>query len=175
MARDARLLSVRRLLERWAPWLAGAVLLAGVGALVATRLDGGSSAGGSPAPAAASQQKVPLDPQARAVAREFVATAVARRNLARSWALAAPELRGDHTLAEWLTGSIPVVPYPAAKARASYAVQVSTADRAVLRVGFTPSAGSEAQPGDFLITLRRIGGRWLVASWAPRSVIGAHG
>src|ERR671937_1729345 len=91
-------------LERWAPWAAGIVLVAGVAPYAGTRLASGSSA---PAPAGS----VRLDPKAARVAREFVATAVARRHLARAWELAAPDLKQGMTLAEWNTGTIPVTPY----------------------------------------------------------------
>ena len=165
LAGDARLL-----IERWAPWVAALVLVAGIAAFAVTRLAGG---GGSTAPAAA--QTVPLAPAATSVAREFVATAVARRNLVRAWALAAPELRQGMTLAEWKTGTIPVQPYPVAQAVARYTAQSSTADAAVLRVSFLPPPASSTPAGDFVLTLHRIAGRWLVAGWAPRSIVGPQG
>jgi hypothetical protein len=168
LARDTRLLTdVRRLLERWAPWIAGAVLVAGVAAFALTRLTGGGST--------AASASVPLDPQAKAVAREFVATAVARKHLAAAWAIAAPQLRHGMTLAQWRTGTIPVQPYPVTKAQATYAVQSSIRDAAVLRVTFTPPPASSTQPGDYLISLVKDGGRWRVSAWTPRSLLGAHG
>ena len=165
LAGDARLL-----IGRWAPWVAALVLVAGIAAFAVTRFDGGGSS-----PATAAAQTVPLAPAATAVAREFVATAVARKNLTRAWAIAAPELRQGMTLAEWKTGTIPVQPYPVAQAVARYTTQTSTADAAVLRVSFLPPPASSTPAGDFVITLTRVGGRWLVASWAPRSVVGPQG
>ena len=154
-------------MNRWAPWLAGAVLVAGVASYAATRLTRGSST-----PSAAT---VALAPQARAVAREFVATAVARKHLDRAWSLAAARLRHGTTHAEWMTGVIPVQPYPVAQARASYAVQSSRQAAAVLQITFTPRPTSSAEPGTFLISLVRVDGHWLVSSWTPRSLLGAHG
>ncbi len=148
--------------------MAGLVLVAGVASYTATRL-----AGASPEPAAtpasAAKPTVPLDPRARATAQEFVATAVARRRLDRAWRLAAPALRGHLTLAEWRTGSIPVQPYPVGEASASYRVEASHPDDALLEVTFLPRKGSGADAAQFLLGLRRVGGRWLVSSWAPRS------
>ncbi len=159
---------MRARLDRWAPWLSGAVLVAGVCAYTVTRL---ASGGGS----AAAPVSVPLDPQARVVAREFVATAVARKDLARAWALVAPELRGGLTLAQWKTGTIPVQPYPVAKAAARYTVEASYPGLASLRVTFLPPPASSTPAGDFLLTLRRIHGHWLVSSWTPQTVLRPSG
>jgi hypothetical protein len=161
---------MRALLEKWAPWIAGAVLLAGVCSYAVTRLTSGGGSGG-PAPAAS----VPLDPQARVVAREFVATAVARKDLARAWTLAAPALKNGLTLAQWRTGAIPVQPYPVAKAAARYTVQVSHPESASLRVTFLPPPASSTAAGDFRLELQRIHGRWLVASWTPEALVAPAG
>src|SRR5262249_38569933 len=56
--------------------------------------------------------KSKVQPAERRVALEFIHTAVARKNLARAWELAAPELRHDTTREEWLAGTMRVVPYP---------------------------------------------------------------
>jgi hypothetical protein len=158
---------VRTFLQRWAPWIAVAVLVAGVAAFAATRLAGGGGSSGT----TTSQASVPLDPKARAVAEAFVASAVARKDLAKSWELASPELRGHLTRADWLTGSIPVQPYPVGKATARYTVVTSHPDEAVLGVAFVPHSAA-TPPGDFLITLDRSGGTWLVSSWVPNSQVG---
>jgi hypothetical protein len=157
-----------KVFSRWAPWLSGLVLVAGISAYVATRLASGGTALAPPRP-------VPLAPQARTVARAFVATAVARKDLERAWTLSAPELRHGMTLAEWETGSIPVTPYPVAKAAARWSVESSFADHAVLRVVFVPPVASATPRGDFLLTLRSSGGRWLVSSWVPRSIVSPPG
>jgi len=159
---------VKAFLDRWAIWIALAVLVIGVAAFATTRLTSGSSNGGA---TTTSQASVPLDPKARAVAEAFVASAVARKHLARSWELASPELRGDLTRDDWLTGSIPVQPYPVGKATARYTVVASHPDEAVLGVAFVPHQSATA-PGDFLITLDRSGGSWLVSSWVPNSQVG---
>jgi hypothetical protein len=171
MARDPGLLRARLSPARLAPWLAGAVLVAGVCAFGVTRLTSGGAAPAGPV----APKTVPLPPRVLTVAHEFVATAVARKNLALAWTLAAPTLREGLTLARWKTGTIPVPPYPVAEAAAHYTVQTSYPQAAVLRVTFTPPPASSTAAGDFLITLHRIGGRWLVASWAPRTLVHAGG
>jgi hypothetical protein len=138
--------------------------VAGVCAYTATRLASGDGSAAAPV-------SVPLDPQARVVAREFVATAVARKKLARAWALVAPELKGGLTLAQWKTGTIPVQPYPVDRAAARYTVQASHPGTAVLRVAFLPPPASTTPPAEFLLELRRIHGRWLVSSWTPQTVL----
>lgn len=157
---------MRAFLERWALWIGVAVLVIGAAAFAATRLAGG---GGNST--TTSQASVPLDPGARAVAEAFVASAVARKDLAKSWELASPALRGNLTRADWLTGSIPVQPYPVGKATARYTVVTSHPDEAVLGVAFVPH-DSSTPPGDFLITLDRSSGTWLVSSWVPNTQVG---
>ena len=165
---------MRRFLDRWAPWIAVGVLVAGVAAYAATRI---ASGGGSSSPSAVAETQtgptVPLDPKARAVAQEFVATAVARRHLAEAWRLAGPELKSHLTLAKWLTGTIPVTPYPVGKALAKYTVESSYPGDAELRVTFVPQVASKTPSGDFLITLHKDGGTWLVTSWVPRQILDA--
>ena len=155
---------MRAALDRWAPWFAAVVALAVFGSWVASVVVAGPEpAAPKPGPA------VPLDPRARAVAEEFVATAVARRELDRAWRISAPSLRGTLTPAQWRTGAIPVLPYPVARADASYLAKASLPGDALLEVAFTPRDGASARPARFLLGLRRLGGRWLVSSWSAVS------
>ena len=163
MAIDARLLNARRLASRWAPWLAGAVLIAGVVAFAVTRLDGGAS---TPV-----HRKAPLAAAARKVALEFVSTAVARRNLDRAWDLVAPELKQGMSRDEWLTGTIPVVPYPVSQAQIAIKPVNSFTDTAELDVSFLPRTGAAAKAATFALELVKQGDRWLVSSWLPASAV----
>src|SRR5258708_40286415 len=43
----------------------------------------------------------------------FVRSAVIRRDLASSWSLATAHMREGTSRADWLSGNLPVVPYPA--------------------------------------------------------------
>ncbi len=89
----------------------------------------------------------PLTPAERRLASEFLDTAVARKRLGRAWEIVAPELKQGTSLDEWKTGSIPVVPYPVAKATALMRVVNSFTDRARLRVTFVPDTGTSRAPG----------------------------
>src|SRR4051794_23878069 len=81
-------------------WISGAVLAAGLVTLIVTKI-WTSPPPPPPPPVVANVQRptqdktVPLDPAAQKVGERFIETAVRRRNLAESWALAAPELRSN--------------------------------------------------------------------------------
>jgi hypothetical protein len=154
---------VRGLLDKFAPWIAGAVLVAGVVALAVTRLDRGA--------AAPPHRKAPLEAAERRVALEFVATAVARRDLARAWDIVAPELKQGMSRDEWQTGTIPVVPYPVAQAQTVLRAVKSFTDTGELHVSFVPHVGTNARAATFTLDLRKQGGRWLVSAWLPTSTV----
>jgi hypothetical protein len=154
-----------KLLQRWAPWVAVAVLVAGIVTFAITKLTGSHPAVAPPHRAA------PLASVERTVAREFVDTAVARNHLDRAWTIAAPELKQDMTHAEWMTGTIPVVPYPAEQAVARLKLVSSFSDTAQFSVSFLPRAGTKAQAASFRLGLRKEGGKWLVSSWLPSAAV----
>jgi hypothetical protein len=154
--------------ERWAPWLAAAVLVAGIVAYASTRHDH------APSSAAAVHRTAPLTPAERHVAYAFIDTAVARKHLVRAWSLAAPELKQGMTLDEWKTGTIPVVPYPAGEAKVLLKTVNSFTDTAQLSVTFLPISGSNVKAAAFTLGLRNVGGRWLASSWEPASSIAPH-
>ncbi len=97
----------------WLPWLAGALLAAGVIAFLVLHF-GSNSAGAKEtfgtqdATRPKVVKQVPLEPAAREVAGKFILTAVARKNLDQAWKLATPNLRGGLSFKEWMTGDIPV-------------------------------------------------------------------
>ena len=120
------------------------------------------------------RKQVPLDVEARKVAGRFILTAVARENLAASYALAHPELRQGMTKREWVTGDIPVVYYPAkAIETATFKVDESYPDEAILEVALLPKEASKVKPQVFFIGLKKVGkgaaGRWQVNYWVPRA------
>jgi hypothetical protein len=151
--------------ERLGPWVAVAVLVAGIVAFAVTKLSDSTPAAAPPHRAA------PLAPAERTVAREFIDSAVARKHLDRAWALAAPELRQDMTLDEWKTGTIPVVPYPVGQAVAQLKLVRSFTDTAQLHVNFLPRAGSKTQAASFRLDLRKVDGKWRVSSWLPTAAV----
>lgn len=110
--------------------------------------------------------------QALATAANFVKTAVARRNVDRSWLLASPALKQGYTRAEWSGGEIPVVPYPVAEAR--WKLDYTYANAVGLQVLLYPEAGSGLRPNLFLMELKPVGAsaqrHWVVDSWIPSGV-----
>ena len=157
---------MRVVLERWAPWLAAAVLVAGIASFVATRH------GGSPSSPPLPHTAAPLTPAARRVAYAFLDTAVARKHLDRGWDVVAPELKQGMSLDEWKTGTIPVVPYPVADASVVLHVVSSFTDTARLHVSFVPKPGAKVAAASFTLGLHNVGGHWLASSWQPSSTIG---
>ena len=159
MARDARFLSRA---ERLLPFVAGAVLVAGVLVFFLNR-GGGSGAA----------REVPVDPQAVAVARQFIHDAVLRKNLARAYRNVTADLRRGFSLARWARGDIPVVPYLGKDVTvAPFVKKVSFADQVVLVVALRAPG---ADPASFRIALVKRGGRWLVSSWVPSGALGPGG
>jgi hypothetical protein len=119
---------------------------------------------------------VKLTRQSRAkalvTAANFVKTAVARRDVDRSWPLVSASLRDGFTRSEWRKGEIPVVPYPVAQAKWKF--DYTYADAVGLQVLVYPTAGSGMRPNLFLMELKPAGDpahrRWVVDSWTPSGV-----
>lgn len=106
-------------------------------------------------------------------ANEFVRTAVRRRDLAASWPLIHPTLKQGLTRREWLTGSIPVVPFPATRI-AEWGLDWSYRDDVALDVVLQPDSASGLYRKTFTIEFKRVPGgsvdHWLVYSWVPKGV-----
>jgi hypothetical protein len=159
---------VRVFVERRAPWIAAAVLVAGIAAFGITRLTHHSS------PAALPHRAAPLTAAERRVTYVFLGTAVARKHLDQAWKIVAPELKQGMSLEEWKTGTIPVVPYPVGDAHAMLHVVNSFTDTAQVRVTFVPRPGSKVGGATFTLGLRNIDGQWLASTWQPTSSIAPH-
>jgi hypothetical protein len=119
-----------------------------------------------------------LERGARVAAGEFILAAVGREDLKKAWRLSHPELRDQCacTYKEWLTGFIPVQPYPVGNLDvAAFDVEEASANHAILLVALIPKEGEDIKPQTFYIGLKaRNQGdkkRWLVNYWAPRSTI----
>jgi len=120
------------------------------------------------------QIKVPLSAEAKKVAMRFVQTAVARENLSEAWELAGPNVRGGLTREEWLTGAIPVVPYPIDLLEiAPYKVDESFTDSALLEIALLPKKNAGIRSQIFFMQLTRVGkgenAHWVVDNWVPRA------
>jgi hypothetical protein len=109
------------------------------------------------------------------VLREFVLTAVDRRDVGRSWEISAPSLRQGFTRKEWANGGLPVVPYPAANrglGRWSY-VEYSYKGTVALEVFLFPKPGSgwSAMTADVEL-VKGHDGNWRVDYWMPKKFHG---
>ena len=124
-----------------------------------------------PAPVKA-EPTVPLDPKARAVAGQFVVTAVTRQDLKTSWRITHPELKTGYSYKQWLTGNIPV-PFYAAKSidAASFKVESSHPSEVMLDLLIIPKKGAVEGPQAFFVSLKAVGNgkakHWLVTSFIP--------
>lgn len=168
-------LTTSRAVNRALPWIAGAVLLVGVFAFWQTTVrtnDTPETFSNDPVQTLGSQKAVPLPPQARQVVVEFIKTAVMRKNLDEAWEIAGPDIRQNMTLRQWMTGNIPVVPYPdAAVNRSPVKITWSYPDDAGLEVVLQPKAGSKEKAQLFFVGLKKQGtgsqAKWVVNYWAP--------
>jgi hypothetical protein len=119
-----------------------------------------------------------LDQEVRTTIRTFLATAVAREHLDRSWAVIAPSMKKGYTFKQWANASaLPVVPYPNADVNAvQYYLDYASTKEILLEVGLSvrPEITGEARtrPVAFQLGLRPVGKgaqkRWLVSYWMPR-------
>ena len=104
-------LSSRRL-NRWLPWIAGAVLAAGVIAFLVAYFGNTASSkesfGSGPPQTFKAERTVRLPAQARVVAGKFISTAVARRDLDQAWKISTDNIKGGLTYKQWLGGDIRV-------------------------------------------------------------------
>lgn len=124
----------------------------------------------TPAQLVPKETPVPSDPAAKAVARKFIETAVLRKDLDWAYDHVHADMKGRMTRAEWDSGAIPVIPYPAENvATTSFILDFSYRTEALYEVELVARAGTGIRPMRFFIGLKREGGkptgRWLVSYW----------
>jgi hypothetical protein len=170
-------LSSRRI-NRWLFGLAAVVLAAGIIAIIATKVGGGSSSN-APAENAnptgpsirdleGAQKNIRFPAAAWKVAQKFIYSAVSRRDLAQSYALADENMRGGFTLNQWKTGNIPVTYYPTAEIIRYNWKNTNFAHprEAAVNLLLIPPKGSTQRPGPYIIFVKKVGSgakaRWLV-------------
>jgi hypothetical protein len=165
-------------------WISGAVLLVGIAVFLGVFLSRGSSrpANSSLATIASppsSKTSAPKNPtvapsaDALKVARTFLETAVLRKNLDAAYPLVGPDLKGGLSRAQWRTGNIAVVPYPAVNAKtAKFNITESHKNRLFAQVTLYPRKGSGVtKPLAFNLGVQRLGGKWVVNYWLPEPQI----
>jgi hypothetical protein len=103
------------------------------------------------------------------VAAQFISSAVARKNVDRSWKLVAPELRAGFTRRQWATQDIPVVPFPAQSAR--WRFEFADSEGVGFSVALFPTQDSHQRAQVFLLGLHTIGKAkrqyWVIDYWEP--------
>jgi hypothetical protein len=106
----------------------------------------------------------------------FVPSAVARRGVASSYALATPALRAGESRGQWATGSIPIMPYPARGVRFhGWTLNYAYAHEVNVSLLLQPRSGLHLGAVSFFVDIRRIDGRWRVNSFAPAAAFAAPG
>jgi hypothetical protein len=124
-------------------------------------------------------KNVPFTPaqrrQVHKVLRQFIATAVVRRNVGKSWDIAGPTLKEGLTRKQWDKGNLPVIPYPAAdKGWGNWSfVQYSYTEGRKHTVGVElylfpkPKSGWSAMTADAEV-FKTPNRPWLVDYWMPK-------
>jgi hypothetical protein len=113
---------------------------------------------------------VKLTPGATKVARRFIESAVARKNLGESYNLVTEEIRQGQSLKSWKTGNIAVVPFPVVDVKyAPMKIDFSYPAEAMIEVALLPKASTKVHGQLFIMDLVKRNGKWLVNSWVPRS------
>lgn len=171
-----------RTVIQWLPWVAAFVFVAGSVAFLITHFNNTAHPNhpgvrpGKPVDVSGTPPTVPVDPAARIVAGKFITSAVTRQNLREAWKITEPgsPVRQGFTYKEWLSGDIPVQPFPAkAIAGASYKVQTSHPKELTLNVYVFAKPHSGVRSQNFLIVLHPHGTgkqkHWLVSYWVPAS------
>lgn len=155
-------------------WVSGIVFLAGVVAIITVYATRGSSTPTAVNQPSGSQVSTPpknVKPSSEAlgVARRFLETAVVRKNLAESYNLVGPDLKGGITLKQWKTGNNTVVPYPANNAKTTALIVKASHPTSLLLqpVALVPKPGSGFKPQSFSIELNKLNGHWVVNSFTP--------
>jgi hypothetical protein len=115
-----------------------------------------------------------LDPEVRTTIRTFLATAVARKHLDKSWAVIAPSMKKGYTFSQWSNAkALPVVPYPIADVDSTqYYLDYASTKEILLEVGVSAPRAKKMRPTAFQLGLvprgKGVQKHWLVNYWMPR-------
>jgi hypothetical protein len=158
------------------PWIVGVVAVGVIVAVIGWKYSNTGKTTATPLlnkPANDVSQVPPtvkLPPAATRVARRFIQTAVARRNLPAAYNLVTNEIRQGQTRKSWNTGNIAVVPYPVDQVQyAPMKIDFSYPNEALVEIALLPRKGAKVRGLLFQMDLVKRDGKWLVNSWAPKS------
>ena len=105
----------------------------------------------------------------------FFHTAVIRRHLAQAWPLATPHMKEGTSYRDWMSGNLPVFPYPApAFAHAGWTLKYSykgVLGYDVLIVPKQNKAGNAAGQQVYSCELHDLRGKWLIDFCYPRKTL----
>jgi len=111
---------------------------------------------------------IKLPQKAVDAARTFIHTAVIRKNLDEGWRISTAKVHGGLTHAQWMSGSIPVSPFPRnAYGDTRYKVEWSRSKNVMLLALITPDKPG-VKAGEFFIQMVPHGKTWLVDYFGPR-------
>ena len=167
-------LSSRRF-NRWLLVLGVLVLLAGIIAVVVTFTHNSKTENSAPTgppikTASPPQPNIKMPAEAWNVARQFLFTALLRKNLATAYKLSDASMRGGMSLAEWKTGNIPAPYFPTGKIiRYNWKNTNYRHPREIAQNLILVPQNSSTRPLPFLIILKKIGGQWKVDYLGPVS------
>jgi hypothetical protein len=158
------------------PWIVGVVVVGALLGFIGYKWSNTGSSTATPLtnlPAddrSAVPATVKLTPEATQVARQFIQTAVARKNLTKAYTLVTEQIRQGQSLKSWNTGNIAVIPYPVDAIKyAPMKIDFSYPKEAQIQVALLPKPGAKVRSQLFLMDLVKRDGKWLVNSWVPRS------
>jgi hypothetical protein len=121
------------------------------------------------APAHAAYRLKPAERRAiDATLDRFVTSAVQRKNLAASYDLVTPAMRTGISRRDWAHGKTNVMAYPARGTRFhGWTVDLAQPGYVMVDLILQPRRGARVGQMIFTLELRRVHGRWLVASFIP--------
>jgi hypothetical protein len=159
------------------PWIVGVVAVGALLGFVAFKYSNTGKSTATPVltnvPADDRSQVPPtvkLQPGATKTARQFIKTAVARKQLDVAYGIVTDEIKQGQSLAAWKTGNIAVVPYPVDSIEyAPMKIDYSYPTEAMIEIALLPKAGAKIRSQLFTMTLVKRNGKWLVSSWVPKS------
>jgi hypothetical protein len=173
--------------NRYLMWFSGLVLAAGVAFLLIKLVPGNDKTQVAPekgfvptlpakskpltnAQGAQIKKYEELDPAVKTTIRTFLATAVARKHLDKSWPVIAPSMKKGYTLQSWSHAkALPIVPYPIENVDTTqYYLDYASTKEILLEVGVSAPAAKKMRPVAFQLGLVPRGGHWVVNYWMPR-------
>jgi hypothetical protein len=106
----------------------------------------------------------------------FVPAAIGRHDSARAWSLATRAMRLGSDLGEWKQGLLPVTPFPViGTSFHGWTVDDATKNRADIVLLVHLRKGAPLGAVSFNLTMRKVGGRWLVDSAVPAATFASEG